>query len=93
MLGNVLLLKHAEIVPQSALAFARLLEEAGAPNGVYTNLFASIQQIERLVEDLRIRGCYPDPAASAQARQWPACWPQPQEIGNGPGGKRPTDRA
>ncbi len=56
MLGNVLLLKHAEIVPQSALAFARLFEEAGAPTGVYTNIFASIQQIERLIEDPRIRG-------------------------------------
>jgi succinate-semialdehyde dehydrogenase/glutarate-semialdehyde dehydrogenase len=56
MLGNVLLLKHAEIVPRSALAFARLFEEAGAPTGVYTNIFASIQQIERLIEDPRIRG-------------------------------------
>ncbi|WP_241974860.1 aldehyde dehydrogenase family protein [Paraburkholderia sp. BL17N1] len=31
MVGNVLLLKHAESVPQSALAFARLFEKAGAP--------------------------------------------------------------
>jgi acyl-CoA reductase-like NAD-dependent aldehyde dehydrogenase len=31
--GNVLLLKHAESVPQSALAFARLLEAAGLPGG------------------------------------------------------------
>jgi succinate-semialdehyde dehydrogenase/glutarate-semialdehyde dehydrogenase len=38
------------------LAFARLFEEAGAPTGVYTNIFASIQQIERLIEDPRIRG-------------------------------------
>lgn len=56
MVGNVLLLKHAENVPQSALAFARLFEEAGAPSGVYTNIFASIKQIERLIEDSRIRG-------------------------------------
>src|SRR3984893_11163974 len=33
MVGNVLLLKHAENVPQAALAFARLFEEAGAPAG------------------------------------------------------------
>lgn len=56
MVGNVLLLKHAESVPQSALAFARLFEEAGAPPGVYTNIFASIEQIGRLIEDSRIRG-------------------------------------
>jgi succinate-semialdehyde dehydrogenase/glutarate-semialdehyde dehydrogenase len=56
MVGNVLLLKHAESVPQSALAFARLFEEAGAPPGIYTNIFASIGQIERLIEDSRIRG-------------------------------------
>ncbi|KAJ8139156.1 hypothetical protein OY671_007631, partial [Metschnikowia pulcherrima] len=34
MAGNVVISKHAEIVPQCALAFERLLEEAGAPKGV-----------------------------------------------------------
>lgn len=56
MVGNVLLLKHAESVPQSALAFARLFEEAGAPAGVYTNLFASIEQIGRVIDDDRVQG-------------------------------------
>ncbi|MFP3564907.1 NAD-dependent succinate-semialdehyde dehydrogenase [Paraburkholderia sp. SIMBA_030] len=56
MVGNVLLLKHAESVPQSALAFARLFEEAGAPEGVYTNLFISIQQAGRVIEDPRVQG-------------------------------------
>lgn len=56
MVGNVLLLKHAENVPQSALAFARLFEEAGAPAGVYTNIFASIEQVGKLIEDPRVRG-------------------------------------
>jgi len=54
--GNVLLLKHAENVPQSALAFARLFEEAGAPRGVYTNIFASIEQVGRVIDDPRVRG-------------------------------------
>ena len=54
--GNVLLLKHAESVPQSALAFARLLEEAGVPAGVYTNVFASIDQVGRIIDDPRVRG-------------------------------------
>jgi succinate-semialdehyde dehydrogenase/glutarate-semialdehyde dehydrogenase len=56
MVGNVLLLKHAENVPQAALAFARLFEEAGAPAGVYTNIFASIDQVGRVIEDPRVRG-------------------------------------
>jgi succinate-semialdehyde dehydrogenase/glutarate-semialdehyde dehydrogenase len=54
--GNVVLMKHAENVPQCALAFARLFEEAGAPEGVYTNLFCSIEQIAHLVDDFRVRG-------------------------------------
>lgn len=56
MVGNVLLLKHAENVPQSALAFARLFEEAGTPTGVYTNIFASIPQISAIIGDPRVRG-------------------------------------
>jgi succinate-semialdehyde dehydrogenase/glutarate-semialdehyde dehydrogenase len=54
--GNVVLMKHAENVPQCALAFARLFEEAGAPEGVYTNLFCSIDQIASLIDDFRVRG-------------------------------------
>lgn len=56
MAGNVLLLKHAENVPQSALALARVFEEAGAPAGVYTNLFVSIEQVGRVIDDPRVRG-------------------------------------
>ncbi|MEU8835349.1 aldehyde dehydrogenase family protein [Streptomyces sp900116325] len=54
--GNVVLMKHAESVPQSARAFARLFQEAGAPQGAYTNLFCSIEQIGKLVDDFRVRG-------------------------------------
>ena len=56
MVGNVVLLKHAESVPQCALAFAELLESAGAPRGVFTNLFASHEQVGRLIDDPRIVG-------------------------------------
>lgn len=54
--GNVVLLKHAKTVPQCALAFERLMQDAGAPAGVYTNLFASIEQVGRLIDDPRIVG-------------------------------------
>jgi len=56
MAGNVLVIKHAENVPQCALAFSRLFEKAGAPAGAYTNVFASIDQIGRVIEDPRIAG-------------------------------------
>ncbi|CAN7668743.1 NAD-dependent succinate-semialdehyde dehydrogenase [Caballeronia sp. LjRoot34] len=54
--GNVVIMKHAPSVPQCALAFARLFEEAGAPAGVYTNVFASVDQIGNLIDDFRVRG-------------------------------------
>ncbi|WP_420992761.1 NAD-dependent succinate-semialdehyde dehydrogenase [Cupriavidus sp. 30B13] len=56
MAGNVLMVKHAPNVPQCALAFARLFEEAGAPAGVYTNLFCSVEQVGALIDDFRVRG-------------------------------------
>ncbi len=54
--GNVVMMKHAENVPQCALAFERLFKEAGAPDGAYTNLFCSIEQIGHLIDDFRVRG-------------------------------------
>ncbi len=56
MSGNVILLKHAPGVPQCALAFERILKEAGLPSGVYTNLFLSNDQVGVLIDDPRIRG-------------------------------------
>lgn len=56
VVGNVVMIKHAASVPQSALAFARLFEEVGAPAGVYTNLFVSFDQVGRLIDDVRVRG-------------------------------------
>ena len=55
MAGNVVLVKHASNVPQCALAFERLLADAGAPAGAYTNLFASKDQVARLIDDPRVR--------------------------------------
>ena len=55
MAGNVVMVKHASNVPQCALAFERLLADAGAPAGAYTNLFASKDQVAKLIDDPRIR--------------------------------------
>ena len=56
MAGNVLMVKHAGIVPQCAIAFEKLLTDAGAPTGLYTNLFISHDQSARIVDDRRIKG-------------------------------------
>jgi succinate-semialdehyde dehydrogenase / glutarate-semialdehyde dehydrogenase len=56
MSGNVILLKHASGVPQCALAFERILKEAGLPDGVYTNLFLSTDQAGALIDDPRVKG-------------------------------------
>ena len=56
MAGNVLLVKHASCVPQCALAFEQLFPDAGAPRGVYTNLFLSGDQVAALIDDPRIKG-------------------------------------
>lgn len=55
MAGNVVMVKHASSVPQCALAFEQLLHDAGAPEGAYTNLFASKEQVAQVIEDPRIR--------------------------------------
>jgi succinate-semialdehyde dehydrogenase/glutarate-semialdehyde dehydrogenase len=55
MSGNVMLLKHAPGVPQCALAFERVLQEAGLPEGVYTNLFLSNDQAGALIDDPRVK--------------------------------------
>ena len=56
MAGNVLMVKHAGIVPQCAIAFEKLWIDAGAPAGLYTNLFISHGQAASIVSDPRIKG-------------------------------------
>jgi succinate-semialdehyde dehydrogenase/glutarate-semialdehyde dehydrogenase len=56
MAGNVLMVKHAGCVPQCAIAFEKLWIEAGAPEGLYTNLLISHDQSDRVVDDPRIKG-------------------------------------
>jgi succinate-semialdehyde dehydrogenase/glutarate-semialdehyde dehydrogenase len=56
MAGNVLVVKHAGCVPQCAIAFEKLLLDAGAPRGAYTNLLISYEQSDRVIDDPRIKG-------------------------------------
>lgn len=54
--GNSVICKHASIVPQCAETFAQLVREAGAPEGAWTNLFISSDQVSAIIADPRVQG-------------------------------------
>ncbi|NYJ03171.1 succinate-semialdehyde dehydrogenase/glutarate-semialdehyde dehydrogenase [Nocardioides thalensis] len=54
--GNTIILKHAENCPTSARAIAQLMADAGVPDGVYVNLFATHEQVATMIADPRVRG-------------------------------------
>jgi len=56
MAGNVVMVKHSGTVPQCAIAYEQLWREAGAPEGAYTNLLISHDQVLTVIDDPRIRG-------------------------------------
>jgi succinate-semialdehyde dehydrogenase/glutarate-semialdehyde dehydrogenase len=56
VLGNTILLKHASICPRSASAIEQILHDAGVPEDVYLNVFASSAQIPWMLADPRIQG-------------------------------------
>lgn len=54
--GNPIIVKHASIVPHCAETFEHLVREAGAPDGAYTNLFISSDQVAAIIDDDRVQG-------------------------------------
>ena len=56
MAGNVVMVKHSGCVPQCAIAFEKLWIDAGAPAGAYINLLISYDQVNRVIDDPRIKG-------------------------------------
>ena len=56
IVGNTVILKHAENCPTSALAIAQIMRDAGVPEGVYINLFATHEQVAAMIADPRLRG-------------------------------------
>jgi succinate-semialdehyde dehydrogenase/glutarate-semialdehyde dehydrogenase len=56
VLGNTILLKHASNTPQCALALEQLFADAGAPRGVYTNLFVPGSQVGRIIDSPLVQG-------------------------------------
>ena len=56
LIGNTILLKHAEQCPESAAAMEQIFHEAGIPKDAYHNIYATHEQIEWLIGDPRLRG-------------------------------------
>jgi succinate-semialdehyde dehydrogenase/glutarate-semialdehyde dehydrogenase len=54
--GNTVLLKHAPQCPESAAAIQQIFRDAGAPEGVYVNIYASNEQIETIIAEPSVRG-------------------------------------
>jgi succinate-semialdehyde dehydrogenase/glutarate-semialdehyde dehydrogenase len=56
IIGNTILLKHAEQCPESAAAIEQIFHDAGFPAGAYTNIYASHDQIGTVIADPRVQG-------------------------------------
>ncbi|MDN4597025.1 NAD-dependent succinate-semialdehyde dehydrogenase [Leifsonia virtsii] len=56
IIGNTILLKHAEQCPESAAAIQQIFLDAGFPEGAYVNIYASHPQIETVIADPRVQG-------------------------------------
>jgi succinate-semialdehyde dehydrogenase/glutarate-semialdehyde dehydrogenase len=56
MNGNTILLKHAEICPKSSAAITQLFADAGIPEGVFQNIYATHDQISAVIEHPAVQG-------------------------------------
>lgn len=56
ILGNTVIVKHAAQCPESALALESLFRDAGFPEGAYVNLFATHDQVAKIIADDRVQG-------------------------------------
>src|SRR5436305_6251103 len=55
MAGNVVLLKHASNVPQSALAIEKIFRDAGFEDGIFQALLIENETVEKIIRDPRVK--------------------------------------
>jgi succinate-semialdehyde dehydrogenase/glutarate-semialdehyde dehydrogenase len=55
MAGNVILLKHASNVPQSALTIEEIFRDAGFPEGVFQTLLITAEKVKDVLDDERVK--------------------------------------
>lgn len=56
MAGNTIILKHAPQCPKTAEVIVDIFKDAGVPNGVYNNIFATNEQAATIINDKRVQG-------------------------------------
>ena len=56
IIGNAVLLKHAPQCPETAAALQAIYLDAGFPEGAYVNIYATNDQIARVIADPRLQG-------------------------------------
>lgn len=56
VLGNTIILKHAESCPESALTMQRMMDTTNIPTGVYQNVFATHEQVSEFIAHPAIQG-------------------------------------
>ncbi|HLP50792.1 MAG TPA: NAD-dependent succinate-semialdehyde dehydrogenase [Chitinophagales bacterium] len=56
MAGNVSILKHAQCVPQCALAIQQLFFDAGVPDNIFRSYFLSREDAAAVIADPRVHG-------------------------------------
>jgi succinate-semialdehyde dehydrogenase/glutarate-semialdehyde dehydrogenase len=56
VIGNTILLKHAQQCPESAAAIQQIFFDAGFPAGAYVNIYATHDQLQRVIADPRVQG-------------------------------------
>lgn len=56
VLGNTIILKHAPQCPESSAAMAQMYADAGFPDGVFVNLYATNEQAATIISDRRVQG-------------------------------------
>ncbi|NYR10135.1 NAD-dependent succinate-semialdehyde dehydrogenase [Psychrobacter sp. BI730] len=56
MAGNTIILKHAPQCPNTAEVIVDIFKDAGVPEGVYSNIFATNDQSATIINDTRVQG-------------------------------------
>lgn len=56
LLGNTILMKQASICPVSSAKFEEILFDAGLVKHAYQNLYLNTEDVETILEDLRVKG-------------------------------------
>ena len=56
MAGNTIILKHAPQCPHTAEVIVDILKAAGAPDGIYNNIYATNEQAATIIHDKRVQG-------------------------------------